>query len=301
MGILMSSEIKEQIATETKECCESLQVITAFCKQQGLKFLDDNIKTDLKQKRILVRFRMDDILKGASDLQLFDYCKKNNWDLYVRFDLHAKTYIFDKKRCVIGSANLTSKGLNLYDNGNYEIASMSQLELEDIKKLNRLFDDSILMNDEIYQMMKEQLDQAKHNKNEHFEWSYEITSLFKPEFDILFTYDFPKYSCMEEYKGQAIDFLKLDHNWTERQLKEAFRWSKSYLWLQKLLVSSKGEMYFGEITSCLHNVLVNDPKPYRKEVKELLQNLLIWIQELDMKEIVIDRPNHSQRVRLNIK
>lgn len=300
MGILISSEIKEQIAAETKECCESLQVVTAFCKQQGLQFIDSSIKSDLKKKRILVRFRMNDILAGASDFKLFDYCKSNNWDMYIRFDLHAKTYVFDEKRCVVGSANLTNKGLNLYGNGNYEIASVNEFEMEDIKKLNSLFDDAILMNDEIYTMMKEQLEQAKEIKREHFEWSYNIISLFKPQFDVLFTYDFPNRPHLEDYRGQAVEFLNLEPDWTERQLKEAFKWSKPYMWLYKLLISSNGEMYFGEITAYLHNVLVNDPKPYRKEVKELLQNLLNWIQELKIKKIVIDRPNHSQRVRLNI-
>ena len=48
----------------------------------------------------------------------------------------------------------------------------------------------------------------------------------------------------------------------------------------------------------LHNALVEDPKPYRREVKELLSNLLSWVEELEMEEIVIDRPNYSQRIRI---
>lgn len=56
-------------------------------------------------------------------------------------------------------------------------------------------------------------------------------------------------------------------------------------------------MYFGEITANLHNALLNDPRPYRKDVKQLLANLLNWIAALDINEIVVDRPAHSQRVR----
>ena len=48
----------------------------------------------------------------------------------------------------------------------------------------------------------------------------------------------------------------------------------------------------------LHNTLVNDPKPYRKDVKELLANLLDWIKKLHFDEIVIEQPNHSQLVTL---
>ena len=57
-------------------------------------------------------------------------------------------------------------------------------------------------------------------------------------------------------------------------------------------------LYFGALTEKLHNALVEDPKPYRREVKELLSNLLSWVEELEMEEIVIDRPNYSQRIRI---
>lgn len=56
--------------------------------------------------------------------------------------------------------------------------------------------------------------------------------------------------------------------------------------------------YFGGVTAALHNTLVNDPKPYRKEVKDLLANTLGWIKALDINEIAIDTPNHSQRIRI---
>ena len=55
---------------------------------------------------------------------------------------------------------------------------------------------------------------------------------------------------------------------------------------------------FGAITEELHNALVSDPKPYRKDVKQLLANLLSMVEELQMDEIMIDKPNFSQRVRL---
>ena len=72
----------------------------------------------------------------------------------MRFDLHAKTYIFDNKRCFIGSANLTNKGLNLNKGGNYEIASICSLEQDYMVKINHLFDNAILMYDIIFQKMK---------------------------------------------------------------------------------------------------------------------------------------------------
>ena len=53
------------------------------------------------------------------------------------------------------------------------------------------------------------------------------------------------------------------------------------------------------MTEKLHNAMVSDPKPYRRDVKNMLANLLLLIEKLDMEEIVIDRPNYSQRVRIS--
>ena len=57
-------------------------------------------------------------------------------------------------------------------------------------------------------------------------------------------------------------------------------------------------MYFGALSEKLHNALVSDPKPYRRDVKQMLTNLLSLCNQLGMEEIVIDRPNYSQRVKL---
>lgn len=36
----------------------------------------------------------------------------------------------------------------------------------------------------------------------------------------------------------------------------------------------------------LHHVLVSDPKPFRRDVKQMLSNLLKLINELEMEEII---------------
>jgi hypothetical protein len=70
------------------------------------------------------------------------------------------------------------------------------------------------------------------------------------------------------------------------------------MWLLNVLKENGGCMFFGELSQKLHNALISDPKPYRREVKQMLANLLNLIEKLDMEEITVDRPNYSQRVRL---
>lgn len=298
MELLMSTEIKKQFKEEIKCCDNSLQIITAFCKLDGLQFIEENIENNLVTKRLMIRCRMEDIIAGATDLKIYEYGKQKEWTIYIRFDLHAKTYIFDKKRCIVGSANLTNSGLQLSGGGNYEMAGIFDVDQNDIGKIDSLFDHAIILNDDLYSQMKQEIASVDYTSRGEHQWSDKIQGLFAPDYSTLFSYDFPEFANYQEYYNQSIDFLGLDSDWDEKQLKSRFELSKVFQWLKNLLYENKGEMYFGAITVCLHNVLVKDPKPYRKEVKELLARLLQWVQDLELESILVDRPNHSQRVRL---
>lgn len=298
MGLLMSTEIKKQLKEEIKRCDKSLQIISAFCKLDGIRFIEESIENNLTSKKLMMRCRMEDIIAGATDLEIYEYGKARGWIIYIRFDLHAKTYIFDKKRCIVGSANLTNSGLQLLDYGNYEMAEISDIDENDIEKIDSLFDYAIVIDDELYSIMKQEIASVDHTNGESHQWSDKIQKLFVPDYSTLFSYDFPEYANYRDYYRKSIDFLGLDSDWNIEQLKNRFKMSKIVLWLKDLLSKNEGEMYFGAITASLHNVLVKDPKPYRREVKELLARLLQWIQDLELENIVVDRPSYSQRVRL---
>ncbi len=58
------------------------------------------------------------------------------------------------------------------------------------------------------------------------------------------------------------------------------------------------EIYFGELSAKIHNIIFQEPKQYRKDVKVLQVKLYNWIEKLDYDNLKIDIPNHSQRIRL---
>jgi hypothetical protein len=301
MSLLSTHEVKQKIIDEVSRAADNLQIISAFCKLPAIKFIDENISHPIKQKKLMVRFLLSDILHGATDFELFDYCKANGWQMYVRFDLHAKTYIFDRKRCILGSANLTSKGLGLSLHGNYELSSFAEVDDSDLKKIDTLFDNAILMTDELYIAMKSDYEIAQSNQtpSKTFKWNTGIEQKFNPKIDLLFTYDFPSTSSPNFNDVNSFEFLEMGYIPSQEELKQAFRWSKAFMWLYNYVSSCPDKTsYFGGVTAALHNTLVNDPKPYRKEVKDLLANTLGWIKALDINEIAIDTPNHSQRIRI---
>jgi len=182
---------------------------------------------------------------------------------------------------------------------NYEIATLAELDDDEMQKIDGLFHNAVLMTDELFQKMKFQIEVAKQNPQSTYKnWNEDILSLFTPDFSVLFTYDLPNCNSIKQLHDDSLEFLNIAPNSNFDEIKEAFRWSKAYLWLIDVLRQNNNELYFGSMSEKLHNVLVNDPKPYRKEVKELQQNLLNWVVELEMEQIRIDRPNYSQRIVL---
>jgi hypothetical protein len=297
MSILFSNEILDSVRKELQSASSSVQIISAYCKEASFIHLNGFISKEAKDRRLLVRFRMDDILKGSSDFSIIEYGLRNGWKVFIRFDLHAKTYIVDNKRGLVGSANATNSGLSIGKVGNMEMATLVDIEPKDIEKINKLFDDAILVDDELLARMKEQIQKVSlEEKTESHSWDSSIITMFKPHIDTLFSYELPEdFSLLP---GEYFSFIDETLEDDVEKFKETFRWSNAYMWLLNVLKENGGCMFFGELSQNLHNALISDPKPYRREVKQMLANLLELIEKLDMEEIAVDRPNYSQRVRL---
>lgn len=297
MAILFPNEILDSVKRELNSAVSSVQIITAYCKAPSFMRLDSYINDKVKDKRLLVRFRMDDILKGSTDFSIVERGIETGWKIYIRFDLHAKTYIVDNKRGLVGSANVTNSGLSIGKNGNMEMATLVDVEPKDIEKISKLFDDAILVDEVLLRKLKSQIDAEEMNEQkESHSWDTTITNMFSPKVDTLFSYELPEDFTLR--RGQYFLFLDETYDGDIKKFKELFRWSNAYLWLLTTLKENEGCLYFGALTEKLHNTLVSDPKPYRRDVKQMLANLLKLIDTLDMEEIVIDRPNYSQRVSL---
>lgn len=297
MAILFSNEIMDAVVKELHRATDSVQIITAYCKEKTLKRLDYEINSEVKDKRLLVRFRLEDLLKGSTDFGILQYGLDRGWKVYVRFDLHAKTYIVDNKRGLVGSANVTNSGFNLGKSGNMEMAAFVDIEEKDIKKIENLFKDAVPVTENLLLKMKQQFDAV--NKNEEsisHRWDKAIMNLFKPCVETLFSYELP--DEFELKKGEYFSFLDETFDGNKVKMKEIFSSSNCYLWLIDTLKNNNGCMYFGKLSESLHIAVVSDPKPYRKDIKIMLMNLLKLIKKLEIEEIIIDRPNYSQRIRL---
>ena len=115
----------------------------------------------------------------------------------------------------------------------------------------------------------------------------------------VWVYDFP----WVDIKRKDFSHIDKEHDMKVFMLdgsRNTFLSSKAFRWLVDVLKeSSSHEGYFGSITQKLHDALSDDPRPYRKDVKQLLTNLLSYCKEYAKEYVLIDVPgSHSERVRL---
>lgn len=272
-------------------------LIAAFCKEKVLEVLDKKIISENVDKRLLVRFQYQDIVSGATDFSLYPYCRDNGWELYFLPDLHAKVYLFDGRNCIMGSANMTQKGLGIIENCNEELATEYVMEESGRKNVEDIFRMAVKMTDAIYEKMERCLERD----SEAFlggKWDKSITELFVKEVDTIFMSEFPQKKYTLILNKDDYSFLSWNTPINESNIKDAFRESKAHRWLEtQFKKTEKKEIYFGELTAALHRDIINEPMPYRKDVKELLANLLQWTEQLDRDNFLIDVPKHSTRVR----
>ena len=84
---------------------EEVSLFSAYIRTEQLKELNRQGKIN----RIVVRWEIRDLHQGASDLELFRYCKEHQIALYRNTRIHLKCLINEKDQVLLGSANITGR------------------------------------------------------------------------------------------------------------------------------------------------------------------------------------------------
>jgi hypothetical protein len=285
-----------------------VSLCSAFLRSEALRALypEDQV---VHQGRLLARWRLGDLLCGASDLDAYPMAKRLGFSFFVRQDFHGKVFSVPGSGIVVGSANATLSGFGLKESANSEVCTLVPDSLENLSLLNEIFKGSIEMTDTIFEEISAVVREAEVSQNLKQEWPSELMDkLQAPEFSgrLLFSeclVSVPTYSANGTIAGiDARDLYLLGvsaHGLDSSALARAFKQTRIFRWLVHTLKASDGVMYFGVLTERLHNTLLDDPVVYRRDVKTVLQTLLQWCQIFEVAGVIVDRPNHSQRVRLS--
>jgi hypothetical protein len=315
--LLDASDFKRELEEALPKANQTVTVVSAYLTLSGARWLAELLPESCVTT-IVVRWKLGDLVGGASDLEVYEIARQKRWAFCIHQDLHAKVWLVDEVALFVGSSNATSRGLALVENGNWEFGVRVIPSAADLTVLSRRVQESVTVTNSLYIEIANVVQNIRRTggPKDTAEWPKELADLVRPgrASTVLWVAEclqtdgswlkHPGAADLNDPAKQAdLSVLGLRalprSDSAERTLSSALKSTAAYRWLVAFLGKSpEGEAYFGELTAALHDVLADDPKPYRQTVKLLLSNLLSWIAAFGSGEIEIDTPRHSQRVRL---
>ncbi len=289
-----------------------LFIFVPYVKLEALKLLLE--KTE-KCKAVFVRWETKDLITGASDLEIYPYCRARGISLFRNERLHLKAFVSNYKSCFIGSANISARALNTPTSSkyNYELATtVDNLSIEDRLYFSIIEQESTLITDNIFSQIATQLPEKKKEYPNEDDFTIKI---LPPDKDYLIsslplTYNvdtlFRVYESMNFINDVELNctthdlaLYKLPFGLPiatfKDELKKAF-FAHPFIVSFLKKVDETEEIYFGEAKAWIHLNCSNVPLPRRWEITENIQILYQWIVKLSEGKYIVDRPNHSERL-----
>lgn len=305
--ILRSEEFSKRLKTSIESAKKSIILSSAFIKIEALRTLSENCITDIDVS-VVCRWKKQDILVGASDLDLYEYCRDKGWRFGIDENFHGKLYITDDLDVYLGSANLTGNGLGFNSTANFEFGTTFSAADADMHKVNTFFEEEVTwLNDQMYEAISADIYTSKNNSDPfaNISWSDEVKALINTPVNYLWVNELPLVTPANlmrlglncEFARHDFEMLGLDiERLSKKHLVSQFRRSRVYSWLLNQL-SGGVELRFGALTKALHDALLDDPAPYRRDVKGLLSNVFEWVKFMP-DEFVATKYNVTTSIKL---
>ena len=292
---------------------ENLKIYAPYIKYDILKHLLTNVENC---HSVCVRWQPNDLISGASDLEIYQICKDKNIPLFMNNRLHLKVYLRNYSEVFLTSANISSRALNIPENQwfNYEVGNIvSDISLADKAYFSFIDSQSVLITDDLYDSIKLQMVDLEESGGDK---EFVISDLNNAGFlisalpltqspELLFRIYFSEMDFDISMLNSAAHDIGLYNIPIGLNELDFFRCLKVNFFnhpFVKLLISNiqlKGEMFFGEVKEFVHQNCADVPLPRRWEITENIKILYAWLVNLSDGSIVVDIPyNYSQRIRL---
>ena len=296
---------------------EEISVFSAYVRTEQLKELNRENKIN----RIIVRWEIRDLHQGASDLDLYQYCKNNKIALYRNTRIHLKCLLNNRDEIFLGSANVTGRGIGERENiFNFELNSLSkEADFYDVLYLDKIVSKSEYVTEELFQEIKSKVESLEDFKNQEEEYQKVDIMTKKKESDYFLISELPMYRDVKGLYQAAknIDELSpldrrcvshdlatydLSISKNEEQfysdLKQVFNSHKFIVGLKtRIKEDSRGErsLHYGGVVRWITENTTTVPTPISWELKkqQVVNILYEWICFLDS-DFVVERPGHSE-------
>ncbi|RAR73709.1 phospholipase D-like domain-containing protein [Flavobacterium aciduliphilum] len=293
---------------------ETITLFSAYIKLEELKQI--NIKNNIKQ--IIVRWEIEDLCKGVSDIELYHYCLDNGIALYRNTRLHMKAIWNNQDTVLFGSANITGKGLGEKNNYNYELNGIKEsIDITDIIYFNQVISSSEYVSSDLYN----QINEIVINTILPIITFPEIPTV-KKEIDYFLLSQLPMSKSPDDLyevvihsedfdtkeQGFAAHDVALfgidvfqDYSLFKIELKEKFNAHPFIIALKEHIKSQLTKsLSYGRVIDWIkiNTTTVPTPRSWDLKQDQIVNNLYTWICEFDEK-YSWDTPNHSQVIFYN--
>ena len=313
-SLLGTEAFRNLLGEALKEAKKSVVVLSAYVKSVGVKWLQEQLQGKDVKCTIITRWTKGDLAQGSSDLECYNLAKEKNWNFKILNDLHAKVMLIDDEILFLGSPNLTGTDMSLIPVSNKEIGIKTEALDKDLQVINHLSEEAALVNDQIIEELKAwQKTLPKIEKPKIPDFPTTVKESLKEKFKKLWVHNFPWSEIsflLKNYHDirnaniihdlELFGIVDINKFEIEKKIKENFLNSKIFSWLiKKLKESENKEIYFGNLSSIIHDSLLDDPKPYRQDIKNLQNNLYSYLKFFEIHQIEIDIPKErSERMKL---
>lgn len=316
-ALLGTEALRDHLADLIATARNKVLVISAFVTRLGVEWLSQQLQGANVACTIVTRWSEADLLTGASDVTACELAHVRGWEFRILPDLHAKVTLVDDRVLVVGSANLTGSGMSLTPASNREFGLSAIASPEDVRAAWGSVVDSIPVTSEMLVAVKTWLASQPEIQAPAFDRfpASLVIKLVRPP-SRLYTSELPwtganvllqrlvqgRLTAADDH-GVAHDlslFGLSGHASAIRDAKTvlagAISQSRAWRWLvETIRVQPNAEAWFGRVSELLHDALLDDPRPYRRDVKQLVTNLFSLCAIVG-EELQVDRPNYSERL-----
>jgi hypothetical protein len=268
---------------------------------------------------IVTTWNTNDLLSGSSELSLYPFCKEKGITLYVNNRIHLKIFSNGFENLLISTANISSNGLGIIPNSNYECAHyVENLSNEDRYYFAKIQKEAIHVDDEFYEAIKKWYVQQEKKQTLQDQLEKIIPPRRKDDFlisalpmtrdikileesylrinkDEIANNDAEIRDCVFHDLANYNIPLRLTKEEFRKRLKSSFF---SHPFIKRIDEFISPEAYFGRIKEWVQKNCTDVPVPSRRELTGNVQVLLEWFEKLGDGKYVVDIPGeHSQRIR----
>jgi hypothetical protein len=294
-SLLTAADLRDKIGELLSDDVESI-FLSAYFTAAALRYIHQLVPN--KEVQVAIRARPLDFKFGSSDIGAVRQALELGWDIRFISSLHAKAYLIGDK-VLVGSGNLTSNGLHLMGSGNLELNCLVDADLGTKDLVRIIFREARRFDIETLEAMEKFLINPIDVEQDLPGWWPE--NIVPIEMRKLFCCDFPQLPIDDSRMDEQVPWEKVRRQLAANQLDaaaETLSQVPAIIWLRNALRNKADALRFGELTAMLHDELAEDPAPYRREVKQLLANLLSYVKFCPHIGIEITRPRHTEIVRL---